>query len=387
MIGRVDDAHRRARLLYLIAEDWYFVSHRLPLAKAAMAAGFDVYLATRLSKHADMFAAEGFRVLPIDMHRSSTNPLAEMRVIAQLVRIYRQVSPDIVHHVAVKPVVYGSLAARIARVPSIVNALAGLGYVFSSRSAKARSLLPAVCFALRHLFRKDGHALILQNPDDCELFVSKALIARNQIRVIRGSGVDLDSFAPADEPPAPSLVVLPARMLKDKGVVEFVEAARALRSQGFRARFALVGQPDSDNPASIDVEQLQAWQAEGAIEWWGWRDDMAAVYSQASLVCLPSYREGLPKALLEAAACGKPIVATDVPGCREVVKHGQNGLLVKPRDATTLTWALKELLESAEARARMGVEGRRLVERDFSEGAVIAATLDLYRELLAADGR
>jgi glycosyltransferase involved in cell wall biosynthesis len=311
------------------------------------------------------------------------NPYRELRSLAQIIRTYHALKPDIVHHVALKPVIYGSLAAWLAGVPAVVNALAGLGYVFSSRDRRARLVRPAVESVFRALLDRPTSRLIVQNPDDLRFLVSEGVVDAQRATLIRGSGVDTSRYVPVPEPDSTPLVVLPARMLRDKGVVEFVAAAERLKADRVAARFALVGDPDPDNPASIPEETLQRWSASGAVEWWGWRDDMVAVFQQCHVVCLPSYREGLPKALIDAAACGRAIVTCNVPGCREVVRDGENGLLVPPRDSAALAAALGRLLEDAKLRRAMGERSRARAIAEFSAGRVIEQTLGLYRELLA----
>ncbi|HZR02066.1 MAG TPA: glycosyltransferase family 4 protein [Burkholderiales bacterium] len=366
------------RLLYVVTEDWYFCSHRLPLAIAARQAGYEVGVATRVSSHGDRIVAAGIRLYPLNIVRRSHNVLQEARTILDLCRLYRAVRPDIVHHVAIKPVLYGSLAARLVGVPKVVNAIAGLGYVFSSQDARARLLRPAVEIAYRILLEGSGRRVILQNEDDVELLTRRGVVCPQQVALIRGSGVDLMHFAPADEPAGIPLVVLPARMLKDKGVFEFVEAARMLKSQGITARFALVGDTDPENPSAVEGEQLKRWQDEGIVEWWGWQDDMNRVFQQSAIVCLPSWREGLPKALIEAASVGRPLIACDVPGCREVVRHDDNGLLVPVRNPESLACAIAALLKDARARARMGARSRQRAVEEFSIDGVIERTLELY---------
>jgi glycosyltransferase involved in cell wall biosynthesis len=373
----------RPRLLYLVTEDWYFCSHRLPLAAAAREAGFDVSVATRVRDHADEIRRAGVEPIPIGLSRRSVNPCRELRSLAEIVRTYRAVKPDIVHHVALKPVIYGSVAARLAAVPSVVNALAGLGYVFSSRDRRARLVRPAVETLFRALLDRPASRLIVQNHDDLRFLVGEAVVDAGRATLIRGSGVDTSRYVPAPEPDSTPLVVLPARMLRDKGVVEFVGAAERLKADGAAARFALVGDPDPDNPASISEETLQRWSSSRAVEWWGWRDDMVTVFQQCHVVCLPSYREGLPKALIDAAACGRAIVTCDVPGCREVVRDGENGLLVPPRDSAALAAALRRLLEDPKLRRAMGERSRARAVAEFSVERVIEQTLGLYRELLA----
>ena len=371
----------RKKLLFLVTEDWYFCSHRLPPARAAQAAGYDIVVATRVGSRGADISAEGFKLIPIDLQRRSRNPFRELTTIAQIVKIYLQERPNVVHHVALKPVLYGSLAACLVRGPAVVNALAGMGFLFSSSSRLASVLRAVVSRLFRLLLNAGRNLLILQNPDDEAMLVNAGLVAAKRVRLIRGSGVDIQRFAPTPEAPTTPVVMLPSRMLWDKGVGEFVEAAQLLRTRGSTARFVLVGNGDPDNPASISEGQLKAWHDSGVVESWGHCSDMPATLAQAHIVCLPSYREGLPKVLLEAAACGKPLIATDAPGCREIVRHGENGLLVPLRNAAGLADAIERLLGDADMRHAMGQKGRRLVELAFSEAKVAQQTLAVYREL------
>ena len=371
--------NRKPRLLYLVAEDWYFCSHRLPLAVAAQERGFEVTVATRVQRHGEQIRAAGLDLVPLRLERHSHNPLRELGALIEIVGVYRHLRPDVAHHVAIKPVLYGSIAARLTHTPAVVNAIAGLGYVASSNDLRARLLRPAIQMAYRLLLNRRGSRLIVQNPDDVEALTQSHIVDRDRVTLIRGSGVDTRYFSPAPEPQGPCLTVLPARLVRDKGVVEFVEAARLLRAQGVDARFALVGEPDPGHPAEIAQSELERWQAEGVVEYWGWRDDMRAVYLQAHVVCLPSYREGLPKALIEAAACGRPLVTCDVPGCREVVSDGDNGLLVPPRTVELLAKALRRLIDDAGLRARMGARSRERALAEFSIERVVADTLAVYQ--------
>jgi glycosyltransferase involved in cell wall biosynthesis len=375
------DGNTRKKLLFLVTEDWYFCSHRLPPARAAQAAGYDIIVATRVGRHSPDISAEGFALVPIDLRRRSRNPFRELMAIAQIVKIYRCERPDIVHHVALKPVLYGSIAAVLVRGPSVVNALAGMGFLFTSASRLATVLRTVVSGLFRFLLNTGRNVLILQNPDDRAMLVNGGLVDAKRVRLIRGSGVDIARFAPTPEPNTPLVVMLPSRMLWDKGVGEFVEAARQLRKRGTTARFVLVGNGDPDNPASISETQLKTWHDSGVVETWGHRGDMPLTLAQAHIVCLPSYREGLPKVLLEAAACGRALIATDVPGCREIVRHGENGLLVTVRDATSLADAIEQLLGDSKLRQAMAQKGRDMVETEFSEARVAQQTLAVYREL------
>lgn len=370
----------KRKILFFIAEDWYFASHRLSLARAAKEAGFDVTVVTRVRKHGDAIRAAGLTLVPIDLDRRSLNPIKEVRVLWKLASIYRAERPDLVHHVAMKPIVYGTMAAILTGTPRTVNALAGLGWTFTANTIKARALGAVVRLVLRCVLRRGP--VIVQNPDDLE-WVAKLGIRRSKIHLVLGAGVNTQEFAPADEPsPTPS-VVLASRMLHGKGVADFVEAARRIRAEGIDARFILVGAPDPGNPASIKESQLLAWETEGAVEWWGHRDDMPSVLARSAIVCLPSfYGEGIPKILIEAAASGRAIVTTDTPGCREIVKHEANGLLVRPRDIGALTLALKRLLRAPEMRRRMGEKGREMSVAKFSMGSISDQTIMIFRECL-----
>jgi glycosyltransferase involved in cell wall biosynthesis len=370
------------RLLYLITEDWYFWSHRLDLARAAREAGYDVIVATRVTDHGERIRGEGFQLEPLEMVRRSRNPFREVIAVAELVRLYRRVKPDVVHHVAMKPILYGSLAAWLTRVPSVINAFAGLGYAFMDE--RNRLLCWCVKTAFRAVLRLGHSVVLVQNQDDQDRLVGEGVIPASQARIIAGSGIDAAAYSMQPQPSGIPVVVLPARMLWDKGVGEFVEAARRLKQKGVHARFILVGRRDEHNPAAIPEIHLKEWVQEGVVEWWGHREDMPAVYAAAMLVVLPSYREGLPKVLLEAAACGKAIVATDVPGCREIVRDRFNGLLVSPRDSTALATAIEELLSDQALREAMGPRSRTRVLAEWSSLRITEQVLGLYRDMVTA---
>ena len=366
---------RFPRLVFLVTEDWYFVSHRLALAVAAQKAGYEVIVLTRCGKQKDVIRAAGLKGKPFAMARRGMNPLGLLREILQVMRLYRRLRPDLVHLVALRPVVVGGLAARLAGVKHVVSAIAGLGFAFTGE----RRWLAGI---LRVLLRRAlSHGMVIvQNPDDVHA-VAMLGVAEPRIRLIPGAGVDVQRFSPQPEPQGLPVVILASRLLWDKGVGEFVEAARQLRG---RARFVLVGAPDDGNPASVAEEDIAAWQRQGVIEWWGQRDDMPATLNAAHIVCLPSYyREGLPKVLLEAMASGRPCITTDAPGCRDAVRHDDNGLLVPVRDADALALAIARLLDDPELRRRMGARGRQQAVEEFSQERVIEATLAVYREVLA----
>ncbi len=324
---------------------------------------------------------EGFDYFHHDFRRAGIHPLYDMGTVRRLAGLYSTFRPDLVHHVAMKPVIYGSIAARLAGVPATVNAVAGLGFALSSKSAIARLIRPVVRAGLRLALAHPNSRLIVQNQDDARYFVSERLVGADKIRLVRGVGVCVQNFKVTPEPEGVPLIVLPSRLLRDKGVREFVAAARYIRQAGVAARFALVGSTDV-NPASLSPTEVDAIAREGVVEVWGHRQDMHAVYRSANVVCLPSYREGLPKVLLEAAASGRAVVTTDAPGCREAVRHGETGLLVPAREVEPLVGALLCLIRDRDLRQRFGAAGRQLVMRQFTEDKAIDDTFAVYSELL-----
>lgn len=372
----------RPRLLFLITEDWTFWEIRRDLARLAREAGYEVTIATRVTVYAERILQEGFHLVPIMMLRESRNPFRELLTFLELVRVYRRVRPQIVQHVAMKPVLYGSFAAWITRIPVVINVFGGLGYAFTDRPQETFVLRSILQRGIRWAIALSRSVVVVQNPDDRDVLIREHIVVSSRIRLIAGSGVDIHRFVPVEPPVGDPIVMLVGRMLWDKGVGEFVDAVAHLKKQEVHARFVLVGRCDQGNPTAIPEAQLQRWMQEYGIEWWGHREDLPTVFGQATLVVLPSYREGLPKVLLEAAACGKAVIATDVPGCRSVVQHQQTGLLVPVRDAAALAEAIAELLRNAERRSVLGEHARQLVVREHSSEKISAEFLSLYRELL-----
>ncbi|TQV84233.1 glycosyltransferase family 4 protein [Exilibacterium tricleocarpae] len=374
----------KTKLIFFVTEDWYFCSHRLPIARAAKKNGYDVIVATRVRQHGDVIEKEGFRLLPLTLSRRSINPLSELALLLEIIRIYRKEKPDIVHHVALKPVIYGSIATKFLKNVKVVNAVAGLGFIFSSNRPLARILRPVIKFVYSRLFRNSNSVVIVQNPEDQQLLLQSLSVPDARVKLISGSGVDIKQFKNLREPSGPMVVTLVSRMLWDKGVGEFVNATKILKENGLSFRALLVGKPDSENPASVSREQLLRWQESGLIEWCGHRNDIPAVWAESHIAVLPSYYgEGVPKSLIEAAASGRAIVTTDMPGCREIVRNNRNGLLVPPRDVVALASALEKLMVNEFQRKEMGKCGRQIVEQEFSEELVVAASLDLYKRLLS----
>jgi glycosyltransferase involved in cell wall biosynthesis len=362
------------KILLFANTDWYLYNYRLPLAHALKKRGHEVILLSPPGRYAELLQKEGFTWLPFPFERKGTNPLAELLIIKRLVDVFRREKPVLIHCFTVKPVLYGSIAARLSSVPNIINSITGLGYIFSDAGI---SLQRVVKLLYRNGLKNTR--VIFQNPDDLDIFVKNGLITADQAFLIPGSGVDLDIFHPSPEPVSDPVIMLAGRLLRSKGVPEFVKAAQQIRAEGLCARFVIVGEPYLDNPDSIQLDELNSWQKEGIIEAWGWHDDMADVIAKTSIVCLPTtYKEGLPRLLLEAGACGRPVVATDIPGCRVIVRTGENGLLIPPGDITALVVALKTLIQNPDLRHKMGVRGRQIVEQEFSVNSVIERTLEVY---------
>ncbi len=371
---------RPFRLLFLMNEALFFTTHRLPIALAAQARGVEVHVAAPFDSAPVARIRElGFHYHDIPLARGGRNPLADLRLFWRFAGLIRALRPDLVHHVAMKPVIWGGLASRLLGVPAVVHAITGLGFLFirDDRGARwmRRLLIPLYRFALHH---RNARA-IFQNPDDLALFTDNAMVPPAIVDMIRGCGVDLERYAPRPEPEAPPVrVVFPARLIGDKGLREFVGAARLLKAEGLDARFLLVGRRDPENPTDIAEAEIRGWEAEGLVEWRGFSSDMPAVFADAHLVCMPSYREGLPRVLIEAAACGRAIVTADVPGCREIVRDGDNGALARVADAADTARALRPLIVDADLRARMAARGRARAEAEFSVGRFVEETLASY---------
>lgn len=383
-LGSIDLSGRT--VLLLVTEDWYFWSHRLPLARAARDAGARVVVAARMSDYREAIRAEGFELHDIPFDRAGFDPRRDFAAFAAITGAYRGLRPDLVHHVALKPSLYGALSAWLTGVPAVANAMAGMGYLFTSSALRARLFQPLVRAALRVLNNRANTRLIVQNDDDRLLFEQDIGVRPERIVVIRGSGVDIAAFTPVPERSGRPLAICVSRMLWDKGVGELVEAARELKRRGCGLTIRLVG-PGDANPASVPAAILEEWRREGSVEIAGPSTDIAGEYARAHIAVLPSYREGLPKSLLEAGACGRPMVATDVPGCREICRDGITGLLVPAKTVGPLADALQRLAEDQALRRRMGEAARALVEREFSDRVVAARTLRLYKELMDGAGR
>jgi len=372
-------------LAYVVTEDWYFLSHRLPMARAARAAGYDVHVITHVNRGGEAIAAEGFKLHPVVWRRGSVHPLGFISNIRAVRAVYRAINPALVHNVALQPTIVGSLAAQ--GLPCVrLNALAGLGFSFTSATLKARLLRPVLRMLLRYVLGHPRAAVLVQNPDD-RAAVQSLGVAPDKVFVIPGSGVETDQLVPLPEPEGEATVAFVGRLLDDKGVRTLVAAHDILTRRGRPVRLLIAGDPDPANPVSIPPQEIAAWAKRPGIEVLGHVGDIRDVWKRAHIAVLPSRREGLPKSLLEAAACGRPIVATDVPGCREIARPGVNALLVPADDAEALADAIWRLAQDADLRSRFGAAGRRLVEEEFSAAHVSRAVVRLYDALIESRPR
>jgi glycosyltransferase involved in cell wall biosynthesis len=387
MVSGYIDAYETRRfgpnlLLFVVNCPAFFVSHRLPIALAARDEGYDVHIATGPGEQVKTITGYGFEHHLLPLNRSGQKLWAEIRSFLEMKRLFRNLKPEIVHLVTIKPVIYGSFAARLEVVPAVVAAVSGLGTVFLAGSMLGRIRRGLVLAMYRLGFGHKNLKVILQNADDRRILESVGAVKHDQSRLIRGAGVDLDECRYKDEPEGRPLVVMAARLLKDKGIYEFVEASQILACRGVEVGFRVLGDVDIHNRSSVSAGDLEGWKRSTTVEFLGYREDIAQQYERANIVCLPSYREGLSKSLLEGAACGRAIVTTDAPGCRDAVEPGETGILVPVKDAVALAEAIQKLAENPVLRMSMGKAGRALAEKEFSSGKIIGQHLAIYRELL-----
>ncbi len=374
----------RGLVILFANTDWYLYNFRRSFALALRDAGHELLLISPPGTYGERLRALGLRWEPLPMDRGSLNPLSELRLLSYLRKLFRRERPVLVHGFTIKCAIYGSLVARLTAVPARVSAVAGMGYVFTSSDLRARLLRPLIRRLLKFALGGEGARLILQNPDDVAIFERAKLVDPTSISLIPGSGVDCRRFVATqgDRHNKELRVLLAARSLWDKGLAEFVEAARLLRAEGRSIRFLHAGTPDEGNPAAVPEATLHAWVKEGLIDWLGHVEDMPDLLSSVDMVVLPSYREGLPKTLIEAAACALPLVTTDVPGCRDVVSDGRDGLLVPPHDAQALAQAIARLDDDPALARRLGNAARVKAHAEFDERIVIERTIGVYREIL-----
>lgn len=366
--------------------DWYLYNFRLSLARFLRQRGWQVVLVSPAGQFVPAIQREGFRWVEWKLDRRSMNPLRELIALLRLWHIYLQEKPDLVHHLTIKPVLYGSLAAQMAGVPAIVNAITGLGYLFLNERWLTRQVRRLVKGLYRWVLNRPNVVVIFENEANREQFIAEGLVRKEQAYLIEGVGVDVERFLPQPEPEGAPVVLFPARLLREKGIYTLIEAARLLKSR-CEVRFWLAGDVDEGNPGSVSREEVRGWVEEGLVEWLGWQVDMPAIYAQSNLVVLPSWGEGIPTALLEAGACARAVVTTDAPGCRDVIEDGFNGRLVAVEDAQGLAEAICELTHSPAERRRMGENARQRVVERFSDKVVHQHTWKVYQRMLSSTKR
>jgi len=371
-------------LVYVITEDWFFESHFLDRAMAATQNGYKVSVVTRCREAAAGLKSSGLEFINFEFSRRGLNPLKELSTVVRLASLLRSIKPNIVHNVALKPVTIGTLAASFAGVENIVNAPVGMGYVFTSQDSRAKILRPIARCLIKFVLHRPNSRVVIENNEDCNNLIRQRFATPGQISLIKGAGVDIRKFDTTPETKESPKVIMVSRLLRDKGVFEFIEAAKIVHATNPTVQFILAGDVDDGNPTSLTRNEIQKLSSSGMVEFLGSRTDIAELLSASHIACLPSYREGLPKSLIEATAAGRPIVTTDVTGCREVVTDQVNGLLVPPRDGAALAAALLKLINDPEMRKVMGARNREKAEKEFANEIIIDQTLKVYESFYAS---
>lgn len=373
----------KPRLLYVVNVDWFFISHRLCIAEKALKNGWEVIVASEDSGRSEEITAKGIIFIPFPFSRSGTNPLVELNLLLKFKKLYKDLSPDLVHHITLKPVIYGSLAAKLTKIPAVVNAVSGLGYNFTDNN---KSIISNIMVKLMKIgFKHRKISFIFQNKDDYkELRLLKVLNAHNSINFIKGSGVDLKHFNYSSQPVSGRVKILfPVRMLWDKGVQELRDASEILKDEFYtQIQFVLVGLADIDNKAGVSASYLNDWQNGDYVTWLGYQTNMVSLYQNSNIVVLPSYREGMPKTLIEACATGRPIVTSNAIGCKECVDEGINGFKVPVKNSVELAKALKTLIINKDLRQIMGENSRRKAELEFDQIDVVNRHIKIYNYLV-----
>jgi glycosyltransferase involved in cell wall biosynthesis len=369
------------KVLFVVNDAAFFVSHRLPIAQQLIEEGYEVHLATS-GETLPIYNEMGLSFHKLGVSRKGTRPLSELRLIWQLFKLFTGLQPDLVHLVTIKPYLYGGIAAKMANVPAVVSAVSGLGFVLMATGFKAK-FLKAVLYPLyKFSFSHKNQIIIFQNNDDANFLVDWKVIRASKARLIRGSGVDLSAYQYSAEPKEKIVITFVARLLTGKGIREFINASRIIHSNGKEVNFWVVGDLDEGNPESITKAEVASWKDLSNVKFFGFQSNVAELYSKSNIACLPSYREGLPKSLVEAAACGRAVITTDVPGCRDAIESNKTGLLVPVNNAVALADAIEYLLENPDVRERMGVAGRALAEKEFAIEKIVAEHMEIFQKLL-----
>ena len=375
---------KNKKILILVNYLSFFLSHRLPVAEALLAKGFEVFIGYGELRGADpkLLEQKGFNVDFIPMQPGSFNLLKDLKTIYYIWDFFKRVKPDIVHLVTIKPYLYGGIVSRLCGVQGLITAVSGLGTLFVNKDLKSKLirllLYPIYKLAFNHLNQK----VIVQNKDDLKVLVNWGVLNPSKVKLLKGSGVKLEDFTNLDEPGGIPTVCFAARLLRDKGVYDYVSAVRLLKERGIKAQFLLAGDLDINNPTGLKLDDLNKLKDEGYVKIIGYQKDIVTLYAKSHIICLPSYREGFPKSLIEAAAAGRAVVTTDVPGCRDAIIPNKTGLLVPIKDSRKLADALQWLIENPKERIAMGKEGRKFAEKEFPIEKIILSHLDIYQDLL-----
>ena len=377
----------KKKLLFNLTEDWFFCSHFLNRALTAKKNGFSVYVCSKENNHKSIIESYGIKFIPLPYNRKNINPFYELYVLVRIIFLYKNIKPDITHNIAAKPIIYGSIASKICNIKSVINAPVGMGFIFTSESLKAKILRPILKLLMKsflntHHGKSRKTKVIFENNDDLKYFINLGALSKDESCVIRGAGVKVKKSKIKRKSSSFITVTLVARMIKDKGIYEFVSAAKKLKKKHFKVKFLLAGDIDSLNPSSLKKQTLNNWHKEGIITWLGWVDNVDMVLDKTDILCLPSYREGLPKALIEGAAKGLPIVTTNTVGCKDVVENGVNGFLVPVKNVKELSSKISKLIKSKVLREKMGKESLRIASSKFCEKIINSQTLDIYNELV-----
>lgn len=373
------------KLLLVANVDWFFISHRLCIAEEAVREGWNVTVACEDTGRAEEIRACGIKFVDLSFSRSGTNPKQELQTLLAFYKLYKKVKPDVLHHITLKPVIYGTFISKILRTSAVLNAVSGLGYNFTG--TRRGPVQKTMIQLMRYGFKRKNLAFIFQNKDDlAELRDMRVIQPENKIHFIKGSGVDLTKFLNAGFPAGDRIkILLPTRMLWDKGVAELRAASEILKNDYYdKISFILAGLADEDNKAGVPSSYLIDWEDGEFVKWIGYQKEMASIYTDSDIVVLPSYREGMPKTLLEACAAGRPIVTTDAIGCRECVDENVNGFKVPVKSIVELAKAIKKLIDNEALRISMGEASRKKAEREFDQKEVIKKHLLIYKELLNA---
>ena len=376
---------KNKKILFLVNYLSFFLSHRLPVAEALLAKGFEVFIGYGELRGADpkLLEQKGFKVDLIQMKPGSFNLTKDFKTIYYIWVFFKRVKPDIVHLVTIKPYLYGGIVSRLCGVQGLVTAVSGLGTLFVNKDLKSKFIRLLLYHIYKLAFNHLNQKVIVQNKDDLKVLVNWGVLNLSKVKLLKGSGVKLENFRNLDEPGGTPTVCFAARLLRDKGVYEYVSAAKLLKERGIKAQFLLAGDLDINNPTGLKLDDLNKLKDEGYVKIIGYQKDIATLYAKSHIICLPSYREGFPKSLIEAAAAGRAVVTTDVPGCRDAIIPNKTGLLVPIKDSKKLADALQWLIENPKERIAMGKAGRKFAEKEFPIEKIILNHLDIYQDLLS----